>query len=44
MDTYHNVEPKKPDLKEYIPYSFIYIKHKGRVDQDSDYPWWGRGQ
>lgn len=32
MEGYHNVEQKKPDWKEYIPYSFIYIKYKSRVE------------
>lgn len=29
---HHNVEQKKPDLKEYIPYRFIYIKYKSRME------------
>lgn len=34
MEKYHNVQQKKkkPDLKEYIPYSLIYIKYKSRVE------------
>lgn len=32
MEDYHNVEQKMPDLKEYIPHSFIYIKYKCRVE------------
>lgn len=32
MNKYHNVEQKKSDLKEYIPYTFIYIKSKSRVE------------
>lgn len=32
MEEYHNVEQNKPDLKEYIPYCFIYIKYKSRVE------------
>lgn len=37
MEEYHNVEQKKKKkekarLKEYIPYSFIYIKYKSRAE------------
>lgn len=44
MEEYHNVKQRKADLKEYLLYSFSYIKYKGRVKvRGWDYPQWGEG-